>query len=78
MSHAPAVSRSQTASSAVTAPSIRKALVELWRTVTRDFTGEYHPERYYMRGPGPKWHAKHVAVAIGESGHGLSGSLSTA
>jgi hypothetical protein len=19
----------------------------------------YHPERHYMRGPGPKWHAKH-------------------
>ena len=24
----------------------------------------YHPERHYMRGPGPKWHAKHdVRVA---------------
>jgi hypothetical protein len=19
----------------------------------------YHPERHYMRGPGPRWHAKH-------------------
>jgi hypothetical protein len=19
----------------------------------------YHPERHYMRGPGPKWHARH-------------------
>jgi hypothetical protein len=19
----------------------------------------YHPEKYYMRGPGPQWHAKH-------------------
>lgn len=21
----------------------------------------YHPERHYMRGPGPKWHARHRA-----------------
>jgi hypothetical protein len=25
----------------------------------RAFTASYHPERHYMRGPGPKWHAKH-------------------
>lgn len=22
----------------------------------------YRPERHYMRGPGPKWHAKHRAL----------------
>jgi type VI protein secretion system component VasF len=22
----------------------------------------YHPERHYMRGPGPKWHEKHKAA----------------
>jgi len=22
----------------------------------------YRPERHYMRGPGPKWHAKHSAA----------------
>jgi hypothetical protein len=22
-------------------------------------TGVYRPEKYYMRGPGPQWHAKH-------------------
>jgi hypothetical protein len=22
----------------------------------------YRPERHYMRGPGPKWHAKHGAA----------------
>jgi hypothetical protein len=21
---------------------------------------KYHPEKYYMRGPGPKWHEKHL------------------
>jgi len=23
----------------------------------------YRPERHYMRGPGPKWHAKHSAAS---------------
>ena len=23
----------------------------------------YRPELYYMRGPGPKWYARHAAVA---------------
>jgi hypothetical protein len=23
----------------------------------------YRPELHYMRGPGPKWHARHAAVA---------------
>ncbi len=27
----------------------------------------YHPERYYMRGPGPKWHAKHDRPQTGGS-----------
>lgn len=25
----------------------------------------YRPERHYMRGPGPKWHAKHGAACAG-------------
>ena len=25
----------------------------------------YRPELYYMRGPGPKWHAKHDRTAAG-------------
>ena len=24
--------------------------------------GVYRPEKYYMRGPGPQWHAKHDRV----------------
>jgi hypothetical protein len=24
----------------------------------------YRPERHYMRGPGPMWHAKHCASAV--------------
>ncbi|MET0688763.1 MAG: hypothetical protein ABWY38_06155 [Methyloceanibacter sp.] len=26
------------------------------------FRDRYRPERHYMRGPGPKWHAKHRAL----------------
>jgi len=30
-----------------------------WLELTRDIGGPYKPERHYMRGPGPKWRAKH-------------------
>jgi hypothetical protein len=45
-------------------PSIGKAVVDLWRTVTSDLFNEYRPERHYMRGPGPKWRAKHARASI--------------
>jgi len=44
--------------------SIGKAVVDLWRTVTSDLFNEYRPERHYMRGPGPKWRAKHGRTAV--------------
>ena len=28
----------------------------------RDLVDPYRPEQHYMRGPGPKWHAKHDAA----------------
>ena len=43
-------------------PSIGRAVADLWRTVTSDLFDEYRPERHYMRGPGPKWRAKHAPV----------------
>jgi len=42
--------------------SIGKAVADLWHTVTTDLFGTYRPERHYMRGPGPKWRAKHAPV----------------
>jgi hypothetical protein len=33
-----------------------------WQHLFQDLFHPYRPERYYMRGPGPKWHAKHPAV----------------
>jgi hypothetical protein len=33
------------------------AVRKLWQTFADAFD-PYRPERHYMRGPGPKWHAK--------------------
>ena len=32
------------------------------------FRNAYRPERHYMRGPGPKWHAKHTASLVAAAG----------
>ena len=34
-------------------------IVRLARSLLRDLSDPYRPERHYMRGPGPKWRAKH-------------------
>ena len=44
--------------------SIGRAVADLWHTVTTDLFGTYRPERHYMRGPGPKWRAKHAAMTV--------------
>ena len=44
-----------------------EALGELWRTFGNAFD-TYRPELYYMRGPGPKWRAKHSVVAAAALG----------
>jgi hypothetical protein len=53
-------------------PSIGKAAAEVWLAVTSQLFDSYHPERHYMRGPGPKWHAKHAPaprIAEPDLGH---------
>ena len=37
--------------------------VDFWRSLQELF-GAYRPERHYMRGPGPKWHAKHQCASV--------------
>ncbi len=32
-----------------------------WHKLIRIAGDSYRPELHYMRGPGPKWHAKHQA-----------------
>jgi hypothetical protein len=46
-------------------PTLGKAVAELWLTVTSQLFDSYRPELHYMRGPGPKWRAKH-APAVAE------------
>ena len=38
---------------------LKPALIAVWQELTRDMSGRYRPERHYMRGPGPKYRAKH-------------------
>jgi hypothetical protein len=41
---------------------LSKALRELWR-LSAPGAGSYRPDLHYMRGPGPKWHAKYGGLA---------------
>jgi hypothetical protein len=34
-------------------------IVTGWQRLIGRACDSYRPERHYMRGPGPKWHAKH-------------------
>jgi hypothetical protein len=34
-------------------------LIMRWQRLIRIAGNPYRPELHYMRGPGPKWHAKH-------------------
>jgi hypothetical protein len=45
-------------------------LAMLLRTFRRDVFDHYRPELHYMRGPGPKWHAKHEVAATDEAALG--------
>jgi hypothetical protein len=33
-----------------------------WWRLAHALSEPYHPERHYMRGPGPKWREKHAAA----------------
>ena len=38
-----------------------------WQGIIKDLRTPYRPERHYMRGPGPKWHAKHAQAVASEA-----------
>jgi hypothetical protein len=46
------------------APSLAVAVRRLRRAL-RAFADPYRPELHYMRGPGPKWHAKYDRAPVG-------------
>ena len=35
-------------------------MMQAWRALAEAWSATYRPEKHYMRGPGPKWHAKHT------------------
>ncbi|MDE2376363.1 hypothetical protein [Bradyrhizobium sp.] len=39
-----------------------RPVVVKWQTLVRVAGNPYRPELHYMRGPGPKWHAKQVSA----------------
>lgn len=39
----------------------RGSALRFYRFLTSSVFDHYHPERHYMRGPGPKWHQRHPA-----------------
>jgi hypothetical protein len=43
-------------------PFLRLAIGSLWHSLKRDIFDNYRPELHYMRGPGPKWHAKNKGL----------------
>ena len=45
------------------APSLAADLTECLRALANALFDPYRPELHYMRGRGPKWHAKHVAAS---------------
>ncbi|MBO0718141.1 MAG: hypothetical protein J2P55_12495 [Rhizobiales bacterium] len=49
-----------------------KALRRLWRACLGG-EGAYRPDLHYMRGPGPKWHAKYGGLAAKANAAGGSG-----
>ena len=40
-------------------PRLTADFADLLRSLARSVLDPYRPELHYMRGPGPKWHAKH-------------------
>ena len=44
-------------------PKFLADLANLVQGLARDLVDPYRPELHYMRGPGPKWHAKHTGAS---------------
>ena len=49
------------------AKSEGRGLVAEFVRLLKSFLDPYRPELHYMRGPGPKWHAKHARAVTTEA-----------
>ncbi len=47
------------------APRLLADLADFVQNLARSLFDPYRPELHYMRGPGPKWHAKHDRAPVG-------------
>jgi hypothetical protein len=67
-----ATSRKAIRSGGRTTPVMAAEFADLLRLI-KSLLDPYRPELHYMRGPGPKWHAKHrpAAAADADSAPGL-------
>ncbi len=45
-------------------PRILTELRTVWRAFVRSLYDPYRPERFYMRGPGPRWRAKNGLAGV--------------
>ncbi len=66
-------SSSQFVASRRAAPGLTRELAELVRMFQTLVADSYRPELHYMRGPGPKWHAKHDPAPAAAASHSVSG-----
>ena len=44
-------------------PGVIAEIADLFRSLALALFDPYRPELHYMRGPGPKWRAKHAATS---------------
>jgi hypothetical protein len=58
-----ALSASRPVTSAGIGRSLRMELMKVLHGALHDLLDPYRPELHYMRGPGPKWQAKHRGEA---------------
>ena len=52
------------------APGFSRDVAELVGAL-RSLVDHYRPELHYMRGPGPKWHAKHAPASVSAPEHAV-------
>jgi len=53
------------------APGLAADIADLFHTLVKALLDPYRPELHYMRGPGPKWHAKHRPALAEFGGHAV-------
>jgi hypothetical protein len=52
-------------------PALSREIADLVRALQSLVSDRYRPELHYMRGPGPKWHAKHDPAAADIPSHAV-------